>query len=260
MVDYRNNVIYNWGNMQAAYGNELLIPGGSGQLNLVNNYYKGGPATPATRAAVIFDITQAYASNKPEQPVATVYAAGNYVEGYPAVTANNWTGIRLHHYPETAANFARFKQRTETPNLAPITTQPAEAAYRTVLAGVGATVPVRDAVDARIVKETRTGTATGSSPGGSATYGLHQGIIDSQEDIGGWPVYRSGPAPADTDHDGMPDAWEKAHGLNAANERDGNSIARSGYTYLEEYLNEVVDGKLTAAPGPASKSAATRSR
>ncbi|SNR95430.1 pectate lyase family protein [Hymenobacter mucosus] len=260
VVDYRNNVIYNWGNMQAAYGNELLIPGGSGQLNLVNNYYKGGPATPATRAAVIFDITQAYASNKPEQPVATVYAAGNYVEGYPAVTANNWTGIRLHHYPETAANFARFKQRTETPNLAPITTQPAEAAYRTVLAGAGATVPVRDAVDARIVKETRTGTATGSSPGGSATYGLHQGIIDSQEDVGGWPVYRSGPAPADTDHDGMPDTWEKAHGLNAANERDGNSIARSGYTYLEEYLNELVNGKLTTAPGPASKSAATRSR
>ena len=101
VVDYRNNVIYNWGNMQAAYGNELLIPGGSGQLNLVNNYYKAGPATPAARASVIFDITQAYDAANPTKPVATVYAAGNYDAGYPAVTADNWTGIRLHYYPAT---------------------------------------------------------------------------------------------------------------------------------------------------------------
>ncbi|RYY13675.1 MAG: hypothetical protein EOO36_15475, partial [Cytophagaceae bacterium] len=54
VVDYRNNVIYNWGNMYAAYGNEVVIPGGRGQLNLINNYYKGGPATPAAKAAVLF--------------------------------------------------------------------------------------------------------------------------------------------------------------------------------------------------------------
>ncbi|UOQ71284.1 hypothetical protein [Hymenobacter cellulosilyticus] len=48
VVDYRNNVIYNWGNSNAAYGNEIEIKGGSGQLNLVNNYYKAGPATRPT--------------------------------------------------------------------------------------------------------------------------------------------------------------------------------------------------------------------
>jgi hypothetical protein len=261
VVDYRNNVIYNWGNMYAAYGNEVLIPGGSGQLNMINNYYKGGPATPATRAAVIFDITQAYDAANPNKPVATVYAAGNYDAGYPAVTADNWAGIRLHYYPQTPANVARFKQAAVTPNLAPVTTQSAEAAYRAVLEGAGCTVPVRDAVDARIVAETRAGTASGSSPEGSATYGLHQGIIDTQQDVGGWPVYRSGPAPTDTDHDGMPDAWEKAHGLNLANASDGNGRATSGYTHLEEYLNSLVSGNsLTSTPSPAPGGSGSRAR
>jgi hypothetical protein len=239
VVDYRNNVIYNWGDMYAAYGNEVVIPGGSGQLNLVNNYYKGGPATPAARAAVLFNITQAYDPTKPEHPVATVYAAGNYDAGYPAVTADNWRGIRLQYYPGTATNLARFRQAAPTPNLAPVTTQSAEAAYQAVLARAGATVPVRDALDARIVRETRTGTATGSSPGGSATYGLHQGIIDSQADVGGWPVYRGGTAPPDADHDGMPDAWEAKRGLNPQDGTDGNRLSASGYTHLEEYLNSL---------------------
>ena len=240
VVDYRNNVIYNWGDMYAAYGNEVVIPGGSGQLNMVNNYYKGGPATPAARAAIIFDITQAYDPAQPEHPVATVYAAGNYDAGYPAVTADNWRGIRLHYYPATAANVSHFKQLAETPQLAPIATQSAEAAYRAVLAGAGATVPVRDAVDARIVQETRTGTATGSSPGGSATYGLHQGIIDSQADVGGWPTYRPGVAPTDSDHDGLPDAWETKHGLNPHDSSDRNGLGANGYTHLEDYLNGLV--------------------
>lgn len=248
VVDYRNNVIYNWGNMYAAYGNEVRIPGGSGQLNMVNNYYKGGPATPASRAAVIFDITQPYDAARPEQPVATVYAAGNYDAGYPAVTADNWAGIRLHDYPDTPANRARFRQAAETPNLAPVTTQSAEAAYGAVLAGAGCTVPARDAVDARIVAETRGGTASGSSPGGSATYGRRQGIIDTQQDVGGWPAYRSGPAPTDADHDGLPDAWEQAHGLNPADPRDGNGRSPSGYTYLEDYLNGLVNRQLSADP------------
>jgi hypothetical protein len=100
-------------------------------------------------------------------------------------------------------------------------------------------VPVRDALDVRIVRETRISTATGSSSGGSATYGLHQGIIDSQTDVGGWPTYRTGVAPPDTDHDGMPDAWETSHGLSATNYADRNALGASGYTRLEEYLNSL---------------------
>ncbi|MBF9221205.1 T9SS type A sorting domain-containing protein [Hymenobacter ruricola] len=236
VVDYRNNVIYNWGNANAAYGNEIEINGGSGQLNLVNNYYKGGPATPASRASVIFDITEAYDATRPNKPVATVYADGNYVAGYPAVTANNWNGgVRLHNYP--AASMPLFQQASPTAGLAPVTTETAQNAYLSVLAGAGAIAPVRDVLDTRIVNETRAGTATGSSPGGSATYGLNQGIIDTQSDVGGWPVYATGPAPTDTDHDGMPDAWETSRGLDPTNAADRNTLSSTGYTMLENYLN-----------------------
>jgi len=70
------------------------------------------------------------------------------------------------------------------------------------------------------------------------------GIIDHPLVVGGWPVYASTAAPADTDNDGMPDAWEIAHGLNANNAADRNQLHSSGYTMLEMYLNELVkEGK-----------------
>jgi pectate lyase len=68
---------------------------------------------------------------------------------------------------------------------------------------------------------------------------MHQGIIDTQDDVGGWPTYATGPAPTDTDHDGMSDAWETAHKLNPRDAADGNQRAASGYTQLEEYLNSL---------------------
>jgi hypothetical protein len=245
VVDYRNNVIYNWGNNNAAYGNEVEINGGSAQLNLVNNYYKAGPATPASRATNIFDITEAYNAATPNKPTGKVYADGNYVDGYPAITADNWSGgIKIRYYPATT--LLQFKQAAPTPSLAPVTTQTAQAAYTSVLAQAGATLPRRDVVDARIVNETSTGTATGSSPQGSTTYGLNQGIIDSQADVGGWPAYVGGTAPLDTDQDGMPDTWETAMGLNPNLATDRNTVGANGYTMLENYLNGIVATPLSA--------------
>ena len=66
------------------------------------------------------------------------------------------------------------------------------------------------------------------------------GIIDSQTDVGGWPELKSTTAPTDTDHDGIPDNWETAHGLNPKDSKDGNEIGKGGYTYLEIYLNSLV--------------------
>ena len=92
-----------------------------------------------------------------------------------------------------------------------------------IIEEVGATRPARDAVDARIVEEIRTG-------GGR--------IIDSQTDVGGWPAYEQAKASADADGDGMPDAWEKRHGLDPADASDGPGDADAdGYTNIEEYLN-----------------------
>jgi hypothetical protein len=96
---------------------------------------------------------------------------------------------------------------------------------------------VRDAVDRRIVEEVRTGTARFG-----ATYkGGGKGLIDSQRDVGGWPELRSLPAPADSDHDGLPDDWERAHGLDPLDPSDGARPAPGeGYTQLELYLNSLV--------------------
>jgi pectate lyase len=65
------------------------------------------------------------------------------------------------------------------------------------------------------------------------------GIIDTQKDVGGWPILKSAPAPKDTDHDGMPDDWEDANNLNKADPSDRNITAADGYTMLEKYLNSI---------------------
>ena len=99
------------------------------------------------------------------------------------------------------------------------------------MAGAGATRPLRDAVDTRVVNETSTKTASGTGSSGKP------GIIDDASAVGGWPAYAMGTAPDDTDHDGMPDAWEDANGLNKNDADDRNNIDSSGYTMLEVYLN-----------------------
>ena len=119
-----------------------------------------------------------------------------------------------------------------------VTTQTAGEAYEDVLADVGCNVPMLDEHDARIIEETRNGTYTYV---GSRT-GL-PGLPDHESDVGGledYPVVTR-PADWDTDHDGMPDAWETAHGLNPADPSDGNETTFSevGYTNLEMYLNEL---------------------
>ena len=117
---------------------------------------------------------------------------------------------------------------------AAVETQAAEDAYALVLAHAGADLPVRDSLDARIVEEVRTGTATyGETYGGGG-----KGIIDSQAAVGGWPELRSAPPPADSDHDGMPDAWEAKYGLDPEGAADGSEdLDRDGYTHVEEFLN-----------------------
>ena len=122
--------------------------------------------------------------------------------------------------------------------------QTAEEAYESVLENAGATLPKRDAVDARIIEETRNGTATYEGP----TYNQEKrvadkskksGIIDSQADVGGWPELNSTPAPTDTDHDGMPDDWEATQRPQSQRCADRNEVADDGYTMLEQYLNSI---------------------
>jgi len=221
LLDYRNNVIYNWG-FNSAYGGELW------PRNWINNYYKSGPATSKKVRRRIF---------LQKDPRGKMYAAGNFVWGHPAISADNWQG-GMDFAPDGEATEATL--RVNQPFVvAPVNTQPAETAYELVLAQAGCSL-FRDSVDRRIIEEIRTGTAKfGETYGGGG-----KGIIDSQTAVGGWPELRSQPAPADSDHDGMPDDWERNHGLDLNNSADGASDADgNGYTNLEEYLNSLTPTK-----------------
>ena len=225
VVDYRFNVIYNWGKVNACAGGAIEIAGGSSWINMVNNYYKPGPAT----AGLALWFMQAD-YNTANIGYGLWYMDGNVMEGSATLTSNNQTGLNVSSIP-TAYKTAVF---SSTPfAVEPVTYQTANAAYTDVLAGAGAIRPVRDAVDTRIVNETSTKTASGSGSSGKP------GIIDDASAVGGWPAYAMGTAPTDTDHDGMPDAWEDANGLNKNDADDRNNIHSGGYTMLEVYLNSL---------------------
>ncbi|MBI5693805.1 MAG: pectate lyase [Verrucomicrobia bacterium] len=221
LMDYRNNVVYNWG-FNSAYGGELW------PRNWINNYYKAGPATSANVRHRIF---------LQKDPRGRMFAAGNLVEGFPAISADNWRG-GIDFAPDGEATEATL--RVDRPFVvAPVATQSAAEALVAVLAEAGCS-RVRDAVDARIVEEVRTGTARF----GETYAGGGKGIIDSQRAVGGWPVLRSLPAPVDTDHDGMPDEWERRHGLDPLNPADGAQSSNPGeYTNLERYLHSLLPSR-----------------
>ena len=155
------------------------------------------------------------------------------MEGSASVTVDNWNGVR-------GSNYIKLDQPWKA---MPINQQTAEEAYKSVLNDAGATLPKRDVVDARIIKEARHGTATYEGVYKTkkkvADKSKITGIIDSQNNVGGWPELKSTPAPADTDHDGMPDKWETQKGLNPKDASDGNKVAADGYTMLEQYLNSI---------------------
>jgi len=240
-TDYRNNVLYNWG-YNSGYGGEKVQQGDSrfvfSNINMVANYYKPGPATKP--GEVSYRIASPSSRNEAAD-YGKWYVADNVVYGNATVTANNWnSGVQ----PQGGSSYiAGLKLDQPWPSMA-ITQQTAEEAYYSVLDNVGATLPKRDTVDARIVDETRNGYATYEG----LTYKQNNpvpdkskncGIIDSQTDIGGWPELKSTTAPTDTDHDGMPDDWEIMKGLNPNNAADRNNVAADGYTMLEKYLNSI---------------------
>jgi len=225
LIDYRNNVVYNWGNANACYGGEVNIKGGISQVNIINNFYKPGPATPDQLKFV-------HASYQAENSKGTGqwYVEGNIMDTYKSLTKKNERGVDLEEagFPKGAISESPFLVAV------PLPVETAEQAYTKVLQYAGALLPVRDAVDTRVINETKTGKATGRGVFGKA------GIIDSPGAVGGWPEYKTAAAPTDTDNDGMPDEWEKSKGLNPADPEDRNKTDKSGYTMLEIYLNEMV--------------------
>jgi len=240
-TDYRNNVVYNWG-YNSTYGGENQQQGDTrysfSKINMVANYYKPGPGTKS--GELQYRIVEP-SSRSGADDYGKWYVADNYVYGNQDATNDN-----VQYGVQGIGSVGKKVIISDTPFVCvPIKQQTAEEAYQLVLDNVGATLPKRDSLDQRIIQETATGTATY----GTGTYNTDQGfnpsiptgMIDSQTDVGGWPVLKSEPAPADSDHDGMPDNWETDHGLNPNDPEDRNGIGEGGYTNLEIYLNNMIN-------------------
>ena len=208
LVDFRNNVIYNWMSNNT-YGGE------KGRYNMVANYYKAGPSTKSKKHWIV----------NPSSPYGSFYIADNVLDGNNEITKNNKVGVKANSIDSVS-----FAQRPYDVEM--IKTQTAGDALVSVLKSAGASYR-RDAVDTRIVEEVEAGKSIKGK--------TQNGIIDSQSEVGGWPELKSLPSPADTDQDGMPDEWERSNKLNPNDETDAsaNTISKA-YTNIEVYINGLV--------------------
>ena len=153
--DFRNNIIYDWGDTAGC--------GEFERVNYIGNILKPGPST--RKAMRLFhdgvDVIMPH----------SLYLSGNILAENDAATRDNWLGVGYDQATYGAAE----------PFVAPrVTTEPAPAAFEDVLKNAGATLPKRDAVDDRIVRETRDGAGH---------------VIKWVRDTEGWPDFPSAAAP-----------------------------------------------------------------
>jgi pectate lyase len=214
-IQYINNVVYNWG--------ETGLCGGHSEadhhLDVIGNYFIKGPSSNDRFAG------QFYATDH-------VYQAGNLAD-------LDMDG-KLSGQPVEAADFHRSNEKIYTlptfvPEPAmhppiPVSVDPAPVAFARIVAGAGCSMR-RDAVDLRLIDEL---TSLGRK-GKTLPHTDEQG----EALAGGLPGIESGPAAVDSDRDGIPDAWETAHGLDPRDPADAERLDSSGYTHLEVYLNRL---------------------
>jgi hypothetical protein len=220
-ADVRNNVVYN-GREGFVHHNPA-----NGDFNIVGNYYKDGPS--ANLAPLWFD------PENEDLPIPTRYWVwDNWVDhpgtftgrvdnpfttpGFADAYSFSCCGIQAGQF--NAAGELNF---TGFPGYVPIPTESPAAAYNAVLERAGAWP--RDLVNTWAVDETRARTG---SWGNRRPADWLQGLTP-------------GTPPTDSDGDGMPDAWEASRGLNPANGTDHGTVRPSGYTAIEEYVNELAD-------------------
>jgi hypothetical protein len=183
----------------------------------VNNYFKPGPVTKSQKVWIV----------NPWQPYGKFFVEGNVVHDNEILSRENIKAIHADH-PDSVFQASGFA-------VVPTSLQTASDAYEIVLLRSGASLH-RDDVDRRVVEEVRSG---------RSIHGKNQnGIIDSQDDVGGWPVLKSAKALKDSDQDGMPDEWELSKQLNPRDANDaGKQTLQSGYDNIEVYLNSLIDVK-----------------
>ncbi|WP_352422673.1 pectinesterase family protein [Proteiniphilum sp.] len=226
-VDFRNNVIYNWGS------NHIYAAEG-GSYNIINNYFKYGPASSSSSKKRLINPDADNGENQqPKGIYGHFHIKGNYLDGNQEVSRNNTLGV------EMGSTFAKFAPDItlkdiiaddEFPSL-PVTTETPEEAYEKVLKYGGCAL-ARDIHDLRYVDNVKNRSYSFKGSAGS-----DNGLIDSQHDVGGWPEYKTYNNYVDSDSDGIPDGWTEKNYPG----KKGYELHSDGYTYLEIYLNSLVN-------------------
>ncbi len=204
IIEIEKNVIYNWGEKPSYTSSP-----GRARINLRNNYYKPGPSTQHKLRNFAFENYNRYTN---------LYVQDNFHTENRGASLDNFLLVSNRDSVQHD-----FSPKDEPYVMFPYTAEEPETVYGSVLKSAGANRPRRDGIDTRIISEVRTGTGR---------------IINSPQEVMGYPTYVGGNAPLDTDRDGMPDAFETQHQLSPQNYDDHRLDADAdGYTNLEEYLN-----------------------
>ena len=243
-VSLVNNVIYNWGD-NSTYGGESANDNNDyKKYNVINNYYKPGPATASGKVRFIDPWTKACDNCTKKTGSGTIvpghfYMDGNVMDGDAVKTDDNWKGTTASD--EVIASIKAASPFAWTEKESRISLHKADLAFTQVLAYAGASLK-RDAVDKRVSNETKNGNYTYKGSNGSSN-----GFIDTQADVGGWPEYKATDDEkalvTDSDGDGIPDWFETKAGLDKTAAADGNAktLDKNGrYTNLEMYLHYLV--------------------
>jgi hypothetical protein len=243
VFNFVNNIVFNWHHRSMDGGDYTSL------FNIINNYFKPGPVTPK-------DQNVGHRILKPESGRSKLkakyfgrcYVNGNFMEGYPGITKDNWAGGVQVEEEKDAGPYKDYMKVDKPFPMPPVKILSAEQAFSFVLTNVGATLPKRDAVDARVVGQVRTGKIIYKEVNTDSLPQFHVrklpkdsyklGIVTEIYEVGGYPDYKGTPY-KDSDNDGLPDDWEIKHGLNPKNPEDSARPAAdgSGYANIEVYLN-----------------------
>ena len=221
-VSLFNNVIYNWGD-NSTYGGESKPGSAYKMYNIVNNYYKPGPATPSGKGRFLDPTVSCKNcdSAHPDQVVpGHFYLTGNVMHDNDDYSADNWSGKATTAGTSLIASIKSNTPFTYTEKASWLSLESADNAFYSVLTYAGASLK-RDAVDERVARETREGTFTYKGSNGG-----DKGLIDTQGDVGGWPEYKGNTVSSFPDWVGDPNAY--------------TLDPQKRYTNLEMYLHYLV--------------------
>lgn len=226
-VDYRNNVVYNWGGNNV-YGGE------GGTYNIVNNYYKYGPSTNKNARFRIVNPTR---QEKPLINFGKFFVAGNHVDESPSMTANNFEGVIMGN-GGTEQEKKETVLSSELPAEA-INTNTAIDAFNLVLQHAGSSLPVRDTLDQRIIANVKNRTGAIIDVQGGFPH-----LTAFEATVNAWPTLKNREAAKDSDKDGIPDEWEIKHKLNPNDASDASKWSlHAFYTNIEVFINSLSNNK-----------------